>query len=203
MIGGLVRDRLPVYATTADPVKAHALGFKGAKIPLPYGPADGKVGMDKNIETVARWRAALPADFPLMIDCYMSLTVPYTIELARRLADIDVNWIEEMLHPDDYDGYAELRRQITSTKLTVRFGAWNRVDAWRCLLLVFTYDRYPRGGSGAPAGGRARVLAVRNAEAPPGPIGRRSPTRPSVCVCVCVCVCVRDKVGVALQIVRP
>lgn len=24
-------------------------------------------------------------DFPLMIDCYMSLTVPYTIELARKI----------------------------------------------------------------------------------------------------------------------
>lgn len=30
-------------------------------------------------------RAAVGVDFPLMIDCYMSLTVPYVVELARRV----------------------------------------------------------------------------------------------------------------------
>jgi len=42
-----------------------------------------------------------------MIDCYMSLTVPYTIELARRIdreVPNGVKWIEEFLMPDDYEG---------------------------------------------------------------------------------------------------
>lgn len=30
-------------------------------------------------------REAVGVDFPLMIDCYMSLTVPYVVELARRV----------------------------------------------------------------------------------------------------------------------
>ena len=36
--------KLPVYATTARPDLAYQLGFKGAKFPLPYGPADGNDG---------------------------------------------------------------------------------------------------------------------------------------------------------------
>lgn len=37
-----------------------------------------------------------------MVDCYMSLNVPYAIELAQKCIDakIDINWFEECLHPD-------------------------------------------------------------------------------------------------------
>ena len=41
-----------MYATTARPDLAKALGFVGAKIPLPYGPGDGDEGMRKNIERI-------------------------------------------------------------------------------------------------------------------------------------------------------
>ena len=42
--------------------------------------------MQKNIERVKQVRASIPdPNFPIMIDCYMALTVPYTIELARRI----------------------------------------------------------------------------------------------------------------------
>ena len=38
----------------------------------------------ENIALVKKWREAVGPDFPLMIDCYMSLTLPYAIELARK-----------------------------------------------------------------------------------------------------------------------
>ena len=39
----------------------------------------------------------------------MALTVPYSITLARRLAERDLHftWMEEFLPPDAYDGYEE------------------------------------------------------------------------------------------------
>lgn len=48
-------------------------------------------------------------DFPLMLDCYMALSVPYSITLARRLAEPDLHftWMEEFLPPDAYDGYED------------------------------------------------------------------------------------------------
>ena len=61
-------------------------------------------------------RASIPdPHFPIMIDCYMALTVPYTIELARRIdreVPNGVKWIEEHLPPDDYEGYSEVKRKV-------------------------------------------------------------------------------------------
>ena len=44
-------------------------------------------------------------DFPLMVDCYMALTVPYAIKLGKELEALNVKWMEEFLPPDDYAGY--------------------------------------------------------------------------------------------------
>ena len=119
LLGGKTKGKLPVYATTARPDLAKKMGFQGAKFPLPYGPGDGNAGMTKNIERVLEVRQSVGPEFPIMIDCYMSLTVPYTIELARRIdreVPGGVKWIEEHLPPDDYEGYAEVKRKA---------GMWN------------------------------------------------------------------------------
>lgn len=112
LIGGKTKDRLRVYATTARPDKAKEMGFIGAKIPCAYGPGDGDEGLKKNIEIIAAAREAVGPDFPLMLDCYMSLSVPYTIKLAQAMKPYNFRWIEECLPPDDYEGYAELKRRI-------------------------------------------------------------------------------------------
>lgn len=118
LLGGKTKEKMPVYATTARPDHAQRLGFHGAKFPLPFGPAQGQEGMKKNISLVKKWREAVGHDFPLMIDCYMSLTVPYAIELARRCEPYNVKWIEEVLPPHQYDGYAEIRSKAPFTMWT-------------------------------------------------------------------------------------
>ena len=114
LLGGKTKDRCPVYCTTARPEIAKAQGFAGTKVPCPYGPADGDEGLRKNIEYVKEQRRKIGPDFPLMLDCYMALTVPYTIRLAKALEEhkLNVKWIEEFLPPDDYSGYAEVRRAL-------------------------------------------------------------------------------------------
>jgi L-rhamnonate dehydratase len=47
-----------------------------------------------------------------MLDCYMSLTVPYTIELARRIEPYHIRWIEDFLLPDDYEGFLQVKSAI-------------------------------------------------------------------------------------------
>jgi len=74
--------------------------------------------MTENVRLVKKWREAVGPDFALMIDCYMSLTVPYAIELARRCEEYNVKWIEETLPPDDYEGYSKIKEKISSTLLT-------------------------------------------------------------------------------------
>ena len=72
---------------------------------MPYGPADGREGMKKNVELVARARRALGPDGEIMLDSWMSLTESYTLEFAKMLEPYRVYWLEESLPPDQYAGF--------------------------------------------------------------------------------------------------
>lgn len=109
LLGGETKSTIPCYATGVQPARYKELGFFGAKLPLPHGPADGHEGLATNVALVARAREEVGADFDLMLDCYMALDVPYTIELAEALRPYRVRWIEEPLLPDDYDGHARIK----------------------------------------------------------------------------------------------
>jgi L-rhamnonate dehydratase len=112
LLGGRTKERLPVYATTSRADVALDLGFHGAKLPCRYGPADGANGLRKNVAAVAEAREQVGPDFPLRLDCYMALTLPYAIALAKALEPYRLEWIEECLPPDDYDGYAALKAAV-------------------------------------------------------------------------------------------
>ena len=127
LLGGAFHDDLPVYATHPDSQALVREGYVGAKIPMAYGPADGKDGLHKNIDRVAELRASVGRDIDVMVDCWMSWTVEYTLAFAREAAPYDLRWIEEPLPPDDYEGYAELRRRITGTQIATgehEYGRW-------------------------------------------------------------------------------
>lgn len=122
LLGGKTKQKLPVYCTTARPDLAKQYGFTGAKVPCPYGPSDGDKGLIKNIEFIKHWRDTVGEDYPLMLDCYMALTVPYTIRLAKELEPLKVKWIEEYLPPDNYDGYQEVRDALRGSPILLTTG---------------------------------------------------------------------------------
>lgn len=111
LLGGAVRDELQFYATGARPDLAQKLGFIGGKMPLHHGPAEGAEGFHKNIEELAAMRRLVGPDFWLMFDCWMSLELNYAVRLAHAAHEHGLKWIEEALSPDDYWGYAELKKQ--------------------------------------------------------------------------------------------
>jgi L-rhamnonate dehydratase len=112
LLGGPVRAELEFYATGTRPDLAKSMGFIGGKMPLHHGPAEGDEGLLKNIAELRTMRDAVGADFWLMWDCWMSLDADYALRLARAAEDCGLHWIEEPLSPDDYWGYAELRRLL-------------------------------------------------------------------------------------------
>jgi L-rhamnonate dehydratase len=113
LLGGPVRDELIFYATGARPDKAKELGFIGGKMPLHHGPAEGEEGLARNLTMIEEMRDRTGPDFWLMLDCWMSLDLPYATRLASKAWDrAGLKWIEEALPPDDYWGYAELRRNV-------------------------------------------------------------------------------------------
>jgi len=57
-------------------------------------------------------RKKVGEDFWLMFDCWMSLDLNYATRLAQGAHRFGLKWVEECLSPDDYWGYAELRKNV-------------------------------------------------------------------------------------------
>lgn len=80
-----------------------------------------------------------------MLDCYMALSAPYVtrsnlgsacvasmhhaargsryaIRLAKALEPHGLKWMEEFLHPDDYDGYKEVKRALADCAVLTTTG---------------------------------------------------------------------------------
>jgi L-rhamnonate dehydratase len=112
LLGGPVRDELVFYATGVRPDLAKDMGFLGGKMPLVHGPAEGESGLRANLEQLAAMRARVGNDFWLMFDCWMSLDLDYAKRLAAGAREHGLKWLEECLPPDDYWGYADLRRAM-------------------------------------------------------------------------------------------
>ncbi len=117
LLGGPVRDELVFYATGSRPDLAKEMGFIGGKMPVHHGPAEGEEGLNKTIAMLADMRNKVGDDFWLMFDCWMSLDLDYATRLAHAAHEYKLKWIEEALLPDDYWGYAELRKRVPSQML--------------------------------------------------------------------------------------
>ena len=118
LIGGLSREEITFYCTGPAPDAVKALGFWGAKVPLPHSHFDGEEGLHRNVEFLAAHRAAVGPDFPLMVDCYMSLSVDYAIRLAEAAKPLNIHWWEEVLSPDDVEGFRAIKRAHPAIKWT-------------------------------------------------------------------------------------
>ena len=118
LIGGLSREEITFYCTSPAPDAVKDMGFWGAKVPLPHSHFDGPEGLEKNVEFLRSHREIIGPDFPLMVDCYMSLSVPYAIQLAEACKDIDIYWWEEVLSPEDNEGYRLIKQAHPTLRWT-------------------------------------------------------------------------------------
>jgi L-alanine-DL-glutamate epimerase-like enolase superfamily enzyme len=123
LLGGPTRDRIPAYASTLgyslepELVTQRAKqfvqqGYKAMKWFFREGPTDGVEGIRKNVLLVKTVREAVGPDIDIMLDCWMSWDVPYTIKMAARLEEYHPRWLEEPVLPDKIPQYAEIRRNV-------------------------------------------------------------------------------------------
>lgn len=117
LLGGATKDRVPVYLTSKNVRLGLDRGIRAFKLPIDSSPAAGRAGMQKAVDEIAAARAAIGPDAELMIDVLCRWDVPYTIEMAERLAPSRLMFIEEPLNPDDMAGYAQLCARVQSTKI--------------------------------------------------------------------------------------
>jgi D-galactarolactone cycloisomerase len=120
LLGGLRRDAVHVYATGmyfehgVDLPKTLAKeaagyveqGFRALKMKVGLGIAE-------DVANVRAVRAAIGADISLMIDANHAYSRSEALALARAVEDQQINWFEEPLSPEDYEGYRELRQKTT------------------------------------------------------------------------------------------
>jgi L-alanine-DL-glutamate epimerase-like enolase superfamily enzyme len=118
LVGGRTKEKIPVYVTGNLTERHLQEGFRDVKLALPHGPADGKEGLRKNIELVEKTRKLIGPDGDIMLDCYMSLDVPYAIALARAVSKFDVLWIEEPVPPDQIDSYRKIKDAVPDMLIT-------------------------------------------------------------------------------------
>ena len=112
LIGGKVRDRIPCYVTGNDVDWNIECGFQMFKLSRPFGPFDGVDAIDRTEEYIAGVREQIGPRADLMLDCWMSFDVDFTVRLAERLRPYRMSWLEEYLGPEDLDGHVEVRKRI-------------------------------------------------------------------------------------------
>lgn len=118
LLGGATKERIASYATGSDLGKALDAGFRHFKIPIRDGVFESEPGMARIVNRLTEARHTIGLDNSLMIDCGSRWDdVNYTIEMARRLEEVNLYWIEEPLSPDNLTGYAELVREVKSTRI--------------------------------------------------------------------------------------
>jgi L-alanine-DL-glutamate epimerase-like enolase superfamily enzyme len=124
LLGGPSREVIPAYASmlgySVEPSRAAERareavqqGYRAMKWFFRHGPHDGKAGMVRNAQLVSAVRGAVGAEVDVMLDCWMSWDVPYTVAMAERLEEYEPRWLEEPVLPDKIDSYAAIRRQVT------------------------------------------------------------------------------------------
>lgn len=114
LLGGKVRDQVPVYATALYPEEPSKVarrargfaeqGFRGVKIKVGFD-------LDQDIRIVRAVRQELGKDFIVMTDANQGYNIEVGIKAAQAFADAGAFWLEEPLFVEDIAGHAILRER--------------------------------------------------------------------------------------------
>ena len=120
LIGGAFRTEVKAYATglyftdmnnlvgeAVEEAEGYVRsGFKAIKMKIGLGD------LRKDFERIAAVRKAIGPDIKLMVDANHCFSVPNAIRLGRKLQELDIEWFEEPISPEDIDGYVEVSRAL-------------------------------------------------------------------------------------------
>ena len=120
LLGGPTRPEIPAYASmlgySLDPElvqeraeEAVRQGYRATKWFFRDGPTDGVAGIHRNLRLVKTLRESVGPDVDIMLDAWMSWSVPYALQMSERLAEYHPRWLEEPVLPDKIAQYAEIR----------------------------------------------------------------------------------------------
>ncbi|MEX0762225.1 MAG: mandelate racemase/muconate lactonizing enzyme family protein [Dehalococcoidia bacterium] len=148
LLGGPMRDSVPVYSHVAPPgdIKACvedakrqvAMGYQALKLD-PFSPEmgkshrryiDGKIsakGAAHAEDLMAALREGLGPDIELMIDAHGNFDVSTATEMCNRMMPFKLTWFEEPLQPESLEAHRQLRRN-TDINLCIGERKYTRWD---------------------------------------------------------------------------
>ncbi|MBK5962526.1 rhamnonate dehydratase [Rhodoplanes elegans] len=120
LIGGAFRTEVEAYATglyfidfdrlieeaVEEAEGFCARGFRAIKMKIGLGD------LNRDVARVAAVRKAIGPNVRLMVDSNHCFSVPNAIRLGRKLEELDIEWFEEPISPEDIDGYVEVTRAL-------------------------------------------------------------------------------------------
>ncbi|HYN07969.1 MAG TPA: L-rhamnonate dehydratase [Vicinamibacterales bacterium] len=119
LLGGRTKRTIPVYASrlysqpldelAAETRKYVADGYRAMKLRFGWGPVDGAVGMQKNVDLVRTVREVVGDGVDIMADAYMGWNLDYARRMIPLLEPFNLRWLEEPVIPDDLQGYVALK----------------------------------------------------------------------------------------------
>ena len=112
LFGGPARNRTRCYATGNDLDDPRDRGFEAFKLACTVGPAAATAGIEQIELQVSEARSELGPDTDIMLDCWAVHDASYTVRLGEALRPYRLTWIEDYAQPDDWPGYAEVRRRL-------------------------------------------------------------------------------------------
>jgi len=125
ILGGARRTRIRAYASTLFRPTPQAMrdaaayyvgrGFTAVKFGWGCFGQDPKM----DIKLVAAAREALGPEIELMVDAgwLVNRTAYDAIELCRALEPYNIFWLEDFLHPENYEGYSKTKAAGVKTRL--------------------------------------------------------------------------------------
>lgn len=120
LIGGAFRTEVEAYATglyfvdrdrlveeaVEEALAFKAEGFKAIKMKIGLG------SIARDYDRVKAVREAVGPQIRLMVDANHCFSVPMAIRLGRRLEELDIDWFEEPISPEDIDGYVQVTNAL-------------------------------------------------------------------------------------------
>jgi len=127
LVGGRTKDAIHCYVTTHPTIMEHMAGrgFRGVKLSCPWGPVDGREGLDNIEQMVAKARDVFGGQASVMIECYMGWDRDFTVKVAERVRRYEIDWIEDPLLGDEaISNYRDVRETIKPIQLAVGNLMW-------------------------------------------------------------------------------
>jgi L-alanine-DL-glutamate epimerase-like enolase superfamily enzyme len=124
LLGGPARDPVRAYGSclgySVQPdavakrcVEMKELGFTSQKWFFAYGPADGRAGLQRNVELVRVLRESLGGDVELLFDAFQGWDLQYALAWAQEAESFHPSWLEEAFPVADLESFIQFSQRTS------------------------------------------------------------------------------------------